>query len=50
MQFNGINLAAIFSGITLAGIEMTLSLIVLITALIYNILKIRNVYKDRSKE
>ena len=45
--FNAINVGSIFAGITLANVEMILSLIVLITALIYNIIKIRNVYKNK---
>lgn len=47
MQFNGINLAAIFSGISLANIEMTLSLVVLVTALIYNLIKINRELKNK---
>ena len=39
-QFNLINASALFGGITLANVEMVLGIIVLISALVYNIVKI----------
>ena len=39
-QFNLINVSALFGGITLANVEMILGIIVLISALVYNIIKI----------
>ena len=45
--FNAINVGSIFAGISLANVEMILSLIVLISALTYNIIKIRNLYKKK---
>jgi hypothetical protein len=39
-QFNLINASALFGGITLANVEMILGIIVLISALVYNIVKI----------
>jgi hypothetical protein len=39
-QFNLINASALFGGITLANVEMVLGIIVLISALVYNIIKI----------
>ena len=39
-QFNLINASALFGGITLANVEMILGIIVLISALVYNIIKI----------
>ena len=46
-QFNFINISAILSGITLANLEMTLGIVVLISALIYNILKINGELRNR---
>lgn len=48
-QFNFINISAILSGITLANLEMTLGIIVLISALVYNILKINSELRNRKK-
>ena len=45
--FNAINVGSIFAGITLANVEMILSVVVLVTALIYNIIKIKNIYKTK---
>ena len=47
-QFNLINASALFGGITLANIEMILGIIVLISALVYNIVKINKELRGKN--